>query len=243
MAGALGAVAYMNEIRIISVYIVATLRRHGYGRELVEALQRLSDTAGEDHYAITVTIKPDEGTEAFFNSLGFDLFDGQDVCSIRVGEIMKSKVLRKHLLERRSGRILTADQLDSGMKARFFDFLKKNSLPPEGYYDPQWSTVSFENNEVTGVILIRADENALNVVYRQGISGDIRKGVRPIGELIRKIEADDKYDNSTYFRFAVGDDRFFDIISSVLGYPLYADPTERSIRGIRLLKQIRREYD
>ncbi len=234
VAGAIGAMVDHSSIEIESLYVLEDFRRQGYGSRLVLELEELALNSGE-YSSLSVSMFDDDGMEEFFESLGFDIFDGIVMYYVMLGEVFRSEKLRQYLLKSDIEGIYAISDLGSAEKKKLYRYLTMIGMPLRGYYDPEWSTVTVGDGEINGVMLAVPCDDEIKVIAQSMDSAHYKKAISQLKVLAHKIELDERYDSSSRITFASNDDRFIEIVMAHIGRFIHKDSHEQGIRAIKLL--------
>ena len=230
--GALSAYADAEFIDITSIYVLEEYRKKGFGKALIDTLTEL---AGDDYTSIMVFVYEDEDTERFLEEAGFEFFDSTELHFIRLGEVLRSEKCRRLLLNNDTDELMNISGLDSTQKKVFTNFLKENNMPERGGYDPYWSTIRFEGNEVADLMLVEPVEYGVNMIWQHLDKKDVKKITLHMTELIRKMEEEAEFSPLARLNFASDNTRFLEVLAQLTGSTAHINPAGKYKRGIKLL--------
>ncbi len=149
VAGALSAWIYDRYIDILSLYILSSYRRQGYGKTLVDALADIAKRNGYE--ALTGEFLRDTGSAVFAGNCGFELFEDRTQFCFTLGEYLRSPLYKRLVSRKRSrpvSRVSTLSREERQIIDRRFGFR---------FYDPNWSTAIIENGRYKSCLLAEYD--------------------------------------------------------------------------------------
>lgn len=155
--GALSARIEDGIVDITSLYILPDNRRQGFGKALAGKLEEFME--GNSCDAICAAFPESDDLSLFFDSMGYALFPGTDIFYFTVGEFIRSRIWEKCIKGKKSAKLKQVSEispkerksLDTGMG--FYD------------YDPEWSTVCFEDGKCTSSLLAINTSDSVSIAW------------------------------------------------------------------------------
>lgn len=234
-AGAIAAFIDESIIEFISIYIQKEHRRAGYGRALVDALIDLAAESEDEYTAICAYFPDKPAFSEFFEKTGFDIFYDSSMYQIRLGEVIRSERCRKLLLKNNAKGIRNVSSLSEAETRLFTNFLLENNVPPMGYYDPDWSSVLFDDGRVSSVMLRRATPDKVEVLWFGTEKNDSGDSAKHIIDFIQKMEDSEIYDNSTPIVFLGDDTKLIESLDYLMGGSIHIGVVEKYHQALMLL--------
>ena len=211
VAGAMAAQTNEDGADILSLYVSPEYRRQGYGRELVNTL--LSLGVGTEQNRFMVHFPKDDIAIAFFEAMGFELIEDMALKYTRLGDALESPLCRKNVLSAKSDNIKLISELDPEIKNSFARYMKKKGFWESGFYDPEFSSVCLDGDKITSIMLAHAGTEVAAILWMD-FNPDCQKELfKHMGMLLRKMEADDRFDEDARIYFAAENEKFVDILS------------------------------
>ncbi|MBR4515636.1 MAG: GNAT family N-acetyltransferase [Lachnospiraceae bacterium] len=229
---ALSALIDADFIEITSLYVQPKYRKQGYGKALIDTL---CEMAKGDYTAITAYVLNDDETEEFLEEMGFDLFDSTEFYYVRLGALLRAEKCRRALLDNDTDEIKNISELDAKEQKIFSLFLSENDMPVQGGYNPEWSTVRFDGNEVADLVLAECMQNDVMIIWQSFDRKNPKRIADHMTKLISLIEFQDNMGNDTRISFTAYNEKFLEVLSILTGNPAHVSFGGRFRKGIKLL--------
>ena len=213
VAGALAAQFSPVGADILSLYVLPEYRRQGYGTEMVNTIASL--VSGSDQNRIFAHFPVDETAMDFYDSLGFELVEDMAIKYARLGEITASETFQKNVMSAKTDNAKLISELDPAEKNAFAEYLKKRGFWESGYYDPEYSSVCISGDKITSVMLSHAGEGVAAILWMDFSKSCQKELFKHMEMLLRRLEADERFDKSSRIYFAVQNEKFVDIVSKL----------------------------
>lgn len=154
VAGGLSARIYDRFIDILSLYIVPSFRRQGYGKKLLDTL---ADTAKAHGYeALTAEFTENTAALDFSGAMGFENFESKDFYFFTLKEFLRSPLYKKLVKGKKDNGISYVSALSLSERKIFERHIGTR------HYDPEWSTVCFEDGEYRSALLTEHELYTIN---------------------------------------------------------------------------------
>ncbi len=234
VAGAVSAIVDEDMLEIESVYVGESARRKGYGRALITALFDLSEKTQGTYRAVAANFPENTAVRAFFEDLGFDIFDGMSLIRMRFGEIMRLDRCRKLLIRNDTKGIRSIASLDESETRLLNNFFADKSIPSRGYFDPEWSTVCMNQNTIGSVMLIMPAADKVEILWFGMDSRDVTEPLKHMTSYLKKVENSPLYGGTTSVVFPDDNEKVIEAITNLSDGRLHVERYKKFFRAIKL---------
>ena len=187
VAGAICAETSGPYFEILSLYVLHAYRRQGYGTYLLQELKKV--LTGTDRFALTAFYGEDEALSGFFDSQGFDMVTRAGKFSFSKRRFMRSAFAKKYIAGGSTAGIRTINSLSDSEKRVIANYLVKENLRPEGWYDPYWSTIVMDGINVTSCLLCATDKKDVDILWFANDSGKPDEALGHIRKLMENTNS------------------------------------------------------
>ncbi len=255
VAGAAAAEACGAQLEMKSFYVVPECRRQGYGSALVKTIQTLADP---EHYeSLSVFCEGNPETVSFLEAMGFDVFEDVPQYCIPMEKLRHSPSFQRLITGRMPGMgqgeiagkvsakmlgkttkgIVEISALDRVQKGLLHKYLEGSQLPEGEWYDPDWSTVGFNQNQVDSVMFNTPVEKGISVIWLHVKDArDPSAFLSHIRVLVMRMKQVYQDEEGTNLYFVAENQKFLSQLSNLIGRRNMKQ-VARMIRGVYLMDE------
>ncbi len=236
VAGALSARIYDGFFDILSLFIMPSERRRGYGRALFETIEKTAMDHKKE--ALTAEFLSDEASVGFAKAMDFELFKGRQQYYFTLGELLRSP-LYKRLIRDKDDRhapfVSTLSEDDKKVLAHRVG---------DVFYDPAWSTACIKDGEYLSCMLadheydISSDgkrHDSVSVIFLNEAEGGPMDVLHHLRSFAKK--AVDKFgeDSDVIFRMTFENDKITRNVFELMGRKTHLHYEGRYMRAVKLI--------
>ena len=225
-AGALCASILKSNTTILSIYVVPKWRRHGYASAMIGTLQEI--VSGLEFDTLTTTFLEDDTNASFFNAQGFELFPGRMQYSFTLGELKRSPLLKKYIIERKISPAPAISQIDPARKKIVDDRVKDLG------YDPELSTAHFVSGQLHSILLATSYNETISIVWMESVSGSPTDLLHNMSGLLKLTLEKFKHHNDVTYRMIFNDDKLATNIAAMTGGMSHLHCDGRLLFGVKV---------
>ena len=129
----------------------------------------------------------DDELTAFFDRMGFDMITRAGRFSFSKRRFVRSAFAKKYLNEGSTAGVRSIAELSATERKFIANYLIRENMRPEGWYDPYWSTIVMEKSNVTSCLLCICDKKNVEILWFGNESGNPEEALRHIRKLIENM--------------------------------------------------------